>query len=308
MYGKGEAGADVVEYLTYTVSDGIATVDYKGQKITTTKIENDTFKASLDGKEENTATFTTKANPAPAKPETPVKPTDPEKPVENPFAGKTFYGTVTEWPYDVCKLDFTSDSEVTLTLYGEGEAGADVVLDLTYTVSDGIATVNYNGKQIKTTKIENDTFKASLDGTEKNTASFTTKANPAPAEPETPVEPVLKTAAGYNCTKGQGELEWVDGVAVLQFELPANYVNNWIYPDNPNNSFSFYLETVAGSWQDDCYKAAQTVEIGGEEVDLEIGTAGNNTVTSAESLAGKTLKLTFTGTETAIKCKAEIVE
>ena len=46
----------------------------------------------------------------------------------------------------------------------------------------------------------------------------------------------------------------------------------------------------------------------GEEVDLEIGKAGNNTVTSAESLAGKTLKLTFTGTETAIKCKAEIVE
>ena len=362
MYGKGEAGADVVEYLTYTVSDGIATVDYKGQKITTTKIENDTFKASLDGTEENTASFTTKANPAPAKPETPVKPadpekpteptdpekpteptdpekpaeptdpekpaeptdpetpveptdpekpvepTDPEKPVENPFAGKTFYGTVTEWPYDVCKLDFTSDSEVTLTLYGEGEAGADVVLDLTYTVSDGIATVDYEGQKLTTTKIENDTFKASLDGTEENTASFTTNANPAPAEPETPVEPVLKTAAGYNCTKGKGELEWVDGVAVLQFELPANYVNNWIYPDNPNNSFSFYLETVAGSWQDDCYKAAQTVEIGGEAVDLEIGKAGNNTVTSAESLAGKTLKLTFTGTETAIKCKAEIVE
>ena len=362
LYGKGEAGADVVEYLTYTVSDGIATVDYKGQKITTTKIENDTFKASLDGTEENTASFTTKANPAPADPETPIKPADPEKPteptdpekpaeptdpetpveptdpetpveptdpetpveptdpekpveptdpetpVENPFAGKTFYGTVTEWPYDVCKLDFTSDSEVTLTLYGEGEAGADVVLDLTYTVSDGIATVDYEGQKLTTTKIENDTFKASLDGKEENTATFTTKANPAPAKPETPVEPVLKTAAGYNCTKGKGELEWVDGVAVLQFELPANYVNNWIYPDNPNNSFSFYLETVAGSWQDDCYKAAQTVEIGGEAVDLEIGKAGNNTVTSAESLAGKTLKLTFTGTETAIKCKAEIVE
>ena len=68
------------------------------------------------------------------------------------------------------------------------------------------------------------------------------------------------------------------------------------------------METVAGSWQDDCYKAKQTVEIGGEEVNLEIGKAGNNTVTSTESLAGKTLKLTFTGTETAIKCKAEIVE
>lgn len=41
---------------------------------------------------------------------------------------------------------------------------------------------------------------------------------------------------------------------------------------------------------------------------LEIGKAGNNTVTSTESLAGKTIKLTFAGTETAIKCKAEIVE
>lgn len=242
---------------------------------------------------------------------------DPDNTPSNPFAGKTFYGTVTGYPYDVCKLNFTSDSKVTLTLYGEGEEGADLVLDLTYTVSDGIATVDFNGQQIKTTKIENDTFTASLDGTEENTASFTTKANPAPAEPETPVEPtdpdtpvepVLKTAAGYNCTGGTGTLEWVDGVAVLQFELSADYGNNWMYPDNPNNSFSFYLETVAGSWQDDCYKAAQTVEIGGEEVDLEIGTAGNNTVTSAESLAGKTLKLTFTGTETAIKCKAEIVE
>ena len=73
MYGQGEAGADVVENLTYTVSDGIATVDYKGQKIATTKIENDTFKASLDGTEENTASFTTKANPAPAEPETAIK-------------------------------------------------------------------------------------------------------------------------------------------------------------------------------------------------------------------------------------------
>ena len=256
----------------------------------------------------NTATFTTKANPAPAEPENPVKPTDPETPVENPFAGKTFYGTGYGSSYDICKLDFTSDLKATLTYYGLGEAGDDLVFNSTYTVSDGIATLDYQGDKVTTTKIENDTFKVSKDGTEEHTISFTTEANPAPAEPETPVEPVLKTAAGYNCTKGKGELEWVDGVAVLQFELPANYVNNWIYPDNPNNSFSFYLETVAGSWQDDCYKAAQTVEIGGESVDLEIGKAGNNTVTSAESLAGKTLKLTFTGTETAIKCKAEIVE
>ena len=234
MYGQGEAGADLVENLTYTVSDGIAIVGYKGQKIATTKIENDTFKASLDGTEENTASFTTKANPAPAKPETPVKPTDPETPVgptdpetpvgptdpetpveptdpetpveptdpekpveptdpetpvENPFAGKTFYGTVTEWPYDVCKLDFTSDLKATLTYYGLGEAGDDLVFNSTYTVSDGIATLDYQGDKVTTTKIENDTFKVSKDGTEEHAISFTTKANPAPAKPETPVEP-----------------------------------------------------------------------------------------------------------------------
>ncbi|MCI7799317.1 MAG: hypothetical protein MR555_06370, partial [Spirochaetia bacterium] len=99
---------------------------------------------------------------------------DPDNTPSNPFAGKTFYGTV-NGSYDVCKLDFTSDSKVTLTLYGKGEAGADVVEYLTYTVSDGIATVDYKGQKITTTKIENDTFKASLDGTEANTASFTTK-------------------------------------------------------------------------------------------------------------------------------------
>ena len=207
MYGQGEAGADVVENLTYTVSDGIATVNYNGQQIKTTKIENDTFKASLDGTEENTATFTTKANPAPADPETPVKPADPEKPteptdpekpaeptdpetpVENPFAGKTFYGTGYGSSYDICKLDFTSDLKATLTYYGLGEAGDDLVFNSTYTVSDGIATLDYQGDKVTTTKIENDTFKVSKDGTEENTISFTTKANPAPAEPETPVEP-----------------------------------------------------------------------------------------------------------------------
>ena len=275
LYGQGEAGADVVENLTYTVSDGIATVDYKGQKITTTKIENDTFKASLDGTEANTASFTTKANPAPADPETPVKPADPEKPteptdpekpteptdpekpaeptdpetpveptdpetpVENPFAGKTFYGTVTEWPYDVCKLDFTSDSEVTLTLYGEGEAGADVVLDLTYTVSDGIATVNYNGQQIKTTKIENDTFKASLDGTEENTALFTTNANPAPAEPETPT--ILDEAGiigGFNGWSSAESLTKVDNTTYT-YDFTATV-----------ETIEFGVQKKSGSWDD----------------------------------------------------------
>ena len=191
-------------------------------------------------------------------------------------------------------------------MYGDTEAN-DQTRTVKYTVSDGKASMTEEGVTITTSAIKDDKFTVE-DESGVIQFSRTKGTKLRDYKPETPVEPVLKTAAGYNCTKGKGELEWVDGVAVLQFELPANYVNNWIYPDNPNNSFSFYLETVAGSWQDDCYKAAQTVEIGGEAVDLEIGKADNNTVTSAESLAGKTLKLTFIGTETAIKCKAEIVE
>ena len=207
--------------------------------------------------------------------------------------------------FDVCEVSFT-ESEAKVTMYGAIEA-EDYLQTAKYTVSDGKASMTEDGVTITTSAIKDDKFTVENEGLFiKFSRTKGTKLRDY--KPETPVEPVLKTAPGYNCTKGQGTLESIDRVAVLQFELPANYVNNWIYPDNPNNSFSFYLETVAGSWQDDCYKAAQTVEIGGEEVDLEIGTAGNNTVTSAESLAGKTLKLTFTGTETAIKCKAEIVE
>ena len=216
--------------------------------------------------------------------------------------------------FDVCEVSFT-ESEAKVTMYGAIEA-EDYLQTAKYTVSDGKASMTEDGVTITTSAIKDDKFTVENEGLfikfsrTKGTKlrDYKPETPEQPEDPETPVEPVLKTAPGYNCTKGQGTLEWIDGVAVLQFELPANYVNNWIYPDNPNNSFSFYLETVAGSWQDDCYKAAQTVEIGGEAVDLEIGKAGNNTVTSAESLAGKTLKLTFTGTETAIKCKAEIVE
>ena len=238
-YGLGEAGDDLVFNSTYTVSDGIATLDYQGDKVTTTKIENDTFKVSKDGTEEHAISFTTKANPAPAKPETPVEPTDPETPAENPFAGKTFYGTVTEWPYDVCKLDFTSDSEVTLTLYGEGEAGADVILDLTYTVSDGIATVDYEGQKLTTRKIENDTFKASLDGTEENTASFTTNANPAPAEPETPT--ILDEAGiigGFNGWSSAESLTKADNTTYT-YDFTATV-----------ETIEFGVQKKSGSWDD----------------------------------------------------------
>lgn len=235
---------------------------------------------------------------------------DPDSTPSNPFAGKTFYGAITfpegsyyKGTFDVTEVTFT-DSEAKVTMYGDTEAN-DQTRTVKYTVSDGKASMTEEGVTITTSAIKDDKFTVE-DESGVIQFSRTKGTKLRDYKPETPVEPVLKTAAGYNCTKGPGELEWVDGVAVLQFELPADYKNHW--DNDSNNTFSFYLETVAGSWQDDCYKAAQTVEIGGEAVDLEIGTAGNNTVTSAESLAGKTLKLTFTGTETAIKCKAEIVE
>lgn len=189
-------------------------------------------------------------------------------------------------------------------MYGDTEAN-DQTRTVKYTVSDGKASMTEEGVTITTSAIKDDKFTVE-DESGVIQFSRTKGTKLRDYKPETSVEPVLKTAPGYNCTKGQGTLEWIDGVAVLQFELPADYTNSW--DNKSNNTFSFYLETVAGSWKDDCYKAKQTVEIGGEAVDLEIGKAGNNTVTSAESLAGKTLKLTFTGTETAIKCKAEIVE
>ena len=342
LYGKGEAGADVVEYLTYTVSDGIATVDYKGQKITTTKIENDTFKASLDGTEANTASFTTKANPAPADPETPVKPADPEKPieptdpekpaeptdpetpveptdpekpveptdpetpVENPFAGKTFYGTVTEWPYDVCKLDFTSDSEVTLTLYGEGEAGADVVLDLTYTVSDGIATVDYEGQKIATTKIENDTFKASLDGKEENTATFTTKANPAPAKPETPtILDEAGIAGGFNKWSAES-LTKVDNTTYT-YDFTATV-----------ETIEFGVQQKSGSWDDGRWGGSTVAApVASEEnvgqssstVSLNYSNITNNKITGLSINSTYSLIITIDDAETnSISVTVKLVE
>ena len=47
----------------------------------------------------------------------------------------------------------------------------------------------------------------------------------------------------------------------------------------------------------------------GDETALKIDSSSNNNkVVSIEPIADKKVKLTFTGTETTIKCKAEIVE
>ena len=227
MYGDTEAN-DQTRTVKYTVSDGKASMTEEGVTITTSAIKDDKFTVEDEsGVIQFSRTKGTK-----------LRDYKPETPVENPFAGKTFYGTVNGYPYDVCKLDFTSDSEVTLTLYGEGEAGADVVLDLTYTVSDGIATVDYEGQKLTTTKIENDTFKASLDGTEENTASFTTNANPAPAEPETPT--ILDEAGiigGFNEWKAAA-LTKVDN-ATYTYDFTANA-----------ETIGFGVQQKSGSWND----------------------------------------------------------
>lgn len=117
---------------------------------------------------------------------------------KNPFVEKTFYGstTINGEKYDVCELKFTSETDVTMTLYGKGEKGSDKVETLKYTVSDGKASVTYNEKKIITSAIKDDTFTASLDGTDENTCSFSTTQgkkyqtqNPENPDPENPENP-----------------------------------------------------------------------------------------------------------------------
>ena len=115
----------------------------------------------------------------------------------------------------------------------------------------------------------------------------------------------LQEAAQLQGSIGNFDLEWKDGVAVVETTLKADYTDSW-YNKNPN-TISFALLTVAGKWSDPCYKA--TTMLFGDETELKIDSSSNNNkVVSIEPLAGKKVKLTFTGTETTIKCKAEIVE
>ena len=114
----------------------------------------------------------------------------------------------------------------------------------------------------------------------------------------------LQEAAQLKGSIGDVTLTWENGVAVVEKTLAADYKDGW-NGDNPN-TFSFALLTVADKWDKPCYKATE-IPIG-EEKELKISTGGNNQVVSDGALAGKKVKLTFTGTETTIKCKAEIVE
>ena len=134
-----------------------------------------------------------------------------------------------------------------------------------------------------------------------------TSGSPVLSIAETEERPVvvLKEAAELQGSIGNVTLTWENGVAVVEKTLAADYKDGW-NEDNPN-TISFGLLTVAGNWNKPCYKATE-IPIG-EETALKIDSSSNNNkVVSIEPLAGKKVKLTFTGTETTIKCKAEIVE
>ena len=123
---------------------------------------------------------------------------------------------------------------------------------------------------------------------------------------ETTEKPVVKLqeAAQLKGSIGDFTLTWENGVAVVETTLAGGYKDGW-NGGNPN-TISFALLTVAEKWDSPCYKA--TTMLFGDETALKIDGGGNNKVVSFEPLAGKKVKLTFRGTETTIKCKAEIVE
>lgn len=125
---------------------------------------------------------------------------------------------------------------------------------------------------------------------------------------ETTEKPVvkLKEAVQLQGSIGNFDLEWKDGVAVVETTLKPDYTDGWLYPNGTPYTISFGLLTVKDNWEKPCYKS--TTMLVGDETPLKIDTATNNKVVSIEPLAGKKVKFTFKGTETTIKCKAEIVE
>ena len=135
-----------------------------------------------------------------------------------------------------------------------------------------------------------------------------TSGSPVLSIAETTERPVvvLKEAAILQGSIGEFPLTWENGVAVIETTLADTYKDGW-NEQNPN-TISFVLLMAKDAWSTlPCYKNVsfnfnEDVELKGEGGDK------NNIVTSVSSLAGKKVKLTFTGTETTIKCKAEIVE
>ena len=112
----------------------------------------------------------------------------------------------------------------------------------------------------------------------------------------------MKTAAQFQGTIGAFDLEWKDGVAVVEKTLDANYKDGW------NNDFdrtmSFALLTEKDNWDADCYKG--TIFMVDNEASLSIGGSSNNIVTFKSDVSSKTVKFTFTGTEKGINVKVEV--
>lgn len=114
--------------------------------------------------------------------------------------------------------------------------------------------------------------------------------------------PVLKTAAQFQGTIGTFDLEWKDGVAVVEKTLDADYKDGW--NNDYDRTMSFALLTEKDNWGADCYKG--TIFMVDNEASLSIGGSSNNIVTFKSDVSSKTVKFTFTGTEKGINVKVEV--
>lgn len=117
-----------------------------------------------------------------------------------------------------------------------------------------------------------------------------------------PVPVVLKTAAQFRGTIGDFDLEWKDGVAVVEKTLDADYKDGW--NNGYDRTMSFALLTEKDNWGADCYKG--TIFMVDNEASLSIGGSSNNIVTFKSDVSSKTVKFTFTGTEKGINVKVEV--
>lgn len=112
----------------------------------------------------------------------------------------------------------------------------------------------------------------------------------------------VAAAAQFQGTIGAFDLEWKDGVAVVEKTLDANYKDGW--NNNFDRTMSFALLTEKDNWKADCYKG--TIFMVDNEASLSIGGSSNNIVTFKSDVSSKTVKFTFTGTEKGINVKVEV--
>lgn len=212
--------------------------------------------------------------------------TDDDDPPVNPFAGKTFYGSMTfneeglEGTYDVAEITF-KDAELTLILYGYNDDGSDAEMTASYTVADGKATMTDGESSVITSAIENDTFTASLDGTEEMTCTFSTKQGTklpgmTPSDPDTPpVEETILDNAGIAGIDGWSgsPLTKVDSTTYT-YEFTAK-----------SGTVEFGVQKIKGTWDYGKWCAAtisakdasaENVNVSSEKVDLVYNGGSSN--------------------------------